>query len=91
MIAALPSKFTPLIALAVARIVAEPALPVVDPEAPVTDPEMGLVTVRLPSVPTEVSDDETTVELIVVPVSALAGELPELPEVLAVLLGTSLD
>jgi hypothetical protein len=45
-----PSKATPLIVLGVASAVAVAALPV-------TLPEIGAVTVRLPSVPTEVKDE----------------------------------
>jgi len=47
-----PSKLTPLIVLGVASVVAVPALPV-------TLPAIGLVTVKLPSVPTEVKEEFT--------------------------------
>jgi hypothetical protein len=61
-----PSKATPLIVLGLASAVAVAALPV-------TLPEIGAVTVRLPSVPTEVKDEAVTVGLSVVPVSVLAS------------------
>jgi hypothetical protein len=61
-----PSKATPLIVLGVASAVAVAALPV-------TLPEIGAVTVRLPSVPTEVKDEAVTVGLSVVPASVLAS------------------
>jgi hypothetical protein len=63
-----PSKATPLIVLGVARAVAVAALPV-------TLPEIGAVTVRLPSVPTEVNEELTTVGLRVVPVKVPASDV----------------
>jgi hypothetical protein len=63
-----PSKATPLIVLGVARAVAVAALPV-------TLPEIGAVTVRLPSVPTEVNEEVTTVGLRVVPVKVPASDV----------------
>jgi hypothetical protein len=63
-----PSKATPLIVLGVARAVAVAALPV-------TLPEIGAVTVRLPSVPTEVNEELTTVGLSVVPVKVAASDV----------------
>jgi Rieske Fe-S protein len=68
LISEVPSKETPLIVLGVARAVAVPALPV-------TLPEIGAVTVRLPSVPTEVKDDEVTLAASVVPVKAAASAM----------------
>jgi hypothetical protein len=66
-----PSKATPLIVLGVASAVAVPALPV-------TLPEIGAVTVRLPSVPTEVNEELTIVGLSVVPASVLASAEAEM-------------
>jgi hypothetical protein len=63
-----PSKATPLIVLGVASAVAVAALPV-------TLPEIGAVTVRLPSVPTEVREEVTTVGLRVVPVKVPASDV----------------
>ena len=45
----------------------------VDPELPVTDPEIGAVTVREPSVPTDVSEDAVTPEASVDPVRVPAA------------------
>ena len=49
-----------MVAVRPVRFVAVAALPVVLPELPVTLPEIGLVTVRLVKVPTEVSEEERT-------------------------------
>ena len=65
-IGAEPLKSTPLMARAVARMVAVPALPV-------TLPVMGLVTVRLARVPTEVREEAKTLAPKVV---ALRTEVP---------------
>ena len=51
------------------------ALPVVEPEEPVTEPVIGLVTVKLASVPTLVREEDVTPELRVLPVSVLAAEV----------------
>ena len=59
-----PSNATPLIFRAVCNLVAVPAFPVIDPF-------IGLVTVRLASVPTLVKDEDTTVAFRTVPVSVL--------------------
>ena len=71
-----PSKATPLIVLAVESLVAFAARVAVA-ALPVTLPAIGLVTVRLESVPTEVSDEFTTDEFNVVPVKDAAAEAPE--------------
>jgi hypothetical protein len=63
-----PSKATPLIVLGVANAVAVAALPV-------TLPEIGAVTVRLPSVPTEVREEESTFAASVLPVKVPASEV----------------
>jgi len=65
-ISAVPSKLTPLIVLAVCNAVAVAALPV-------TLPAIGLVTVKLPSVPTDVNEEVTTLLAKVVPVSVPAA------------------
>jgi hypothetical protein len=54
-------------------VVAVDALPVVEPELPVTLPTMGLVTVRLASVPTLVKLEPVTVALRLVPVKVPAA------------------
>jgi hypothetical protein len=72
-ISALPSNATPLMFLGVANFVAVAALPVVEPELPVTLPAMGLVTVRLVSVPTLVRLEPVTVALRLLPVKAPAA------------------
>jgi len=61
-----PLNATPLIVLGVANAVAVAALPV-------TLPEIGAVTVRLPSVPTEVKDEESTLAASVLPVKVPAA------------------
>jgi Rieske Fe-S protein len=63
-----PLNATPLIVLGVARAVAVAALPV-------TLPEIGAVTVRLPSVPTEVKDEESTLAASVLPVKVAASDV----------------
>ena len=74
-----PLKETPLISLAVCKTVADPAFPVAEPDEPVIDPVIGLVTVKLVRVPTEVRDDETTFEARVVPVIAVPETDPAEP------------
>jgi hypothetical protein len=61
-----PSNEVPLIVLAVASVVAVPALPL-------TEPVIGLVTVRFARVPTEVRDEAVTPELSVEPVRVPAA------------------
>lgn len=68
-----PSKLTPLIVRGFCKAVAVAAFPVVEPEDPVTEPTIGFVTVRLTRVPTLVSEEATTLELRVVPVSVPAA------------------
>jgi hypothetical protein len=70
---ALPSNATPLIFLGIAKVVAVAALPVVEPELPVTLPTIGLVTVRLESVPTLVKLEPVTVALRLLPVKVPAA------------------
>lgn len=70
---AVPSKLTPLMARGVCSAVAVAALPVVEPDEPVTEPFIGLVTVRLASVPTLVREELTTVAFRTVPVRVLAS------------------
>ena len=83
---AVPLKLTPLMFRAVWSAVAVAAFPVVLPLEPVTDPLIGFVTVRLASVPTEVSELLTTLDASVVPVSNPAGAAPlMLPVKLAVI------
>ena len=65
-ILALPSKATPLMFLDVANLVAVA-------ELPVTLAAIGLVTVKLVSVPTEVKEDPTIVEFKEVPVKVVAA------------------
>ena len=64
-ISALPSNATPLIFFEEANLVAVPALPV-------TLPAIGLVTVKLPKVPTLVKLEPVTVDFNVVPVNCSA-------------------
>ena len=70
---AVPSKATPLIVRAVVSFAAVVALPAL----PVMLPAIGLVTVRLVSVPTEFSEEPTTDGFNVVPVKDAAAEAPE--------------
>jgi hypothetical protein len=56
-----------------AFVVTVAALPVVEPELPVTLPAMGLVTVRLASVPTLVRLEPVTVALRLLPVKEPAA------------------
>jgi len=85
---AVPLKLTPAIVRAFCKAVAVAAFPVVLPLDPVTDPAIGFVTVKLPSVPTLVSDDASTFAASVAPVSvpASAGSrvhpVDDVPEVL---------
>lgn len=72
-IAAVPSKLTPLIARAVASAVAVAALPVVLPLLPVMLPVMGAVTVSAAKVPTLVSDDAVTPAASVAPLKVPAA------------------
>jgi hypothetical protein len=66
-----PSKATPFIFLAVANLVAVPALPVMLPV-------IGLVTVKLVKVPTLVKLDPVTVDFKVVPVNCSAATAAEI-------------
>jgi len=52
------------------------ALPVVEPELPVTEPVIGLVTVRLASVPTLVSEELTMLEFRAVPARPVLASMP---------------